>query len=173
MTNHRFCIHISTLLICLISSSAQASGSKDIARCFDANGDITYSDVLCVTFENENPLLMKEDAVQRHIRNKQAFTNDKHSIASVQLSTATNEAIERCQNRFARYFKHKYRSVAEVPAIRFDQLVDQYNKGSNVSISTLGTIQYPGDTANRTLNIECTAQKLGPDASWQIGFREK
>ncbi|WP_455221346.1 hypothetical protein [Kaarinaea lacus] len=157
----------------MTSVSIQASDSRDIARCFDANGDITYSDVLCVTFENDNPLLMKEDAVQRHIRNRKASTSDTRSIASVQLSTVTNEAIDRCQKHFAQYFKQKYHTASEVPPIRFDQLVDQYNKGSNVSISALGTTQYHGDSANHTLNIECTAQKLGPDARWQVGFRQK
>jgi hypothetical protein len=164
--NHRcFSICLSALLTCLIPFSIEASDGKNIARCFDENGDVTYSDVLCATYENDNPLLMKDNAVQRHIKSKEAITNDSGSIANVQLSTVTNEAIERCQQRFARYFNRKYHTTSEVPAIKFDQLVDQYSKGANVSISALGTFQYQDATTSRMLNIECTAQKLGPDAN--------
>lgn len=116
---------------------------------------------------------MSEDAVQRHIRNKAALSKDAGTIASAQLSSVTEEAIDRCQQRFPSYFKRKFRSASHVPSIRFDQLVDQYNKGSRVSISALGSVQYEGNTAGRMINIECTAQKLGADERWQVGFREK
>jgi len=166
-------IYLTTILAYLISFSICASENKNIARCLDENGDATYSDVLCATYENDNPLLMKENAVQHHVREQETKTYSSESITEVQLTTVTNEAIERCQHHFARYFKRKHHALMEVPNIKFDQLVDQYNKGASVSISALGTVQYQDTTTNHTLNIECTAQKLGPDANWQVGFREK
>jgi len=172
--NHRcFSVCLSALLACLIPFGSEASDGKNIARCFDENGDVTYSDVLCATYENDNPLLMKDNAVQRHIKSREAITNDSGSITNIQLSTVTNEAIERCQQQFVRYFKRKYHTTSEAPVIKFDQLVDQYSKGASVSISALGSVQYQDPATSRTLNIECTAQKLGPDANWQVGFREK
>ncbi|KPJ94666.1 MAG: hypothetical protein AMJ55_06005 [Gammaproteobacteria bacterium SG8_15] len=173
MNRHYSLISLSTLIFCCASLPVLAGEPDDIALCFDENGDITYSDVLCATFENNNPLLMSEDAVQRHIRNNETISKEAGTIASAQLSSVTTEAIDRCQQNFSRYFKRKYRSASYVPSIAFDQLVDQYNKGSRVSISAVGSVEYEDNAASRMLNIECTAQKLGADANWQVGYREK
>lgn len=167
-------IYLLTVFSCCFSLPVLAADGRNIARCFDANGDITYSDVLCTTFENDNPHMMSEDAVQRHIRNRQISAIEKAStISPTELSSATDEAIARCQQNFPRYFKRKYRSLSDIPAIEFNQLVDQYSKGSKISISALGSVEYDDSSASRTIKVECTAQKMRADAGWQVGYREK
>ena len=162
------------VIICsLISVPAQAGDKKDIAQCFDAYGDITYSDFLCATFENENPLLMGDDAIQQNIRHKQVVTNTAGTISPTELSSITDQAITHCKEQFARYFKRRHRAATEVPAIEFNQITDQYKKGTNISVSALGSIQYEENAASRATYVECTAQKLHDNSDWQIGFMEK
>ncbi|MCI0505970.1 MAG: hypothetical protein L0Z73_07635 [Gammaproteobacteria bacterium] len=153
--------------------AALAGDNKNIARCFDANGDITYTDFFCYTFENDNPLLMSERAVQRHIRDSPAVTKNAGAISTTKLSSSTSAAIARCTENFARYFKRRYRSALAAPSIEFNQITDQFSNGSNISISALGVIQYEENASSRTANIECTAQKLHADSEWQVGFMEK
>ena len=58
---------ILALLLVFLSTSVSADNGN-IARCLDENGDLTYSDFYCTTYENGNPLLMTEQSINQPIR---------------------------------------------------------------------------------------------------------
>ncbi|HEY5601559.1 MAG TPA: hypothetical protein VIM41_00460 [Gammaproteobacteria bacterium] len=184
------CVGFFTSLPTFAGSYARINtgNNNSIARCFDPHGNITYTDFLCYTYENDNPLLMTDNAVQRHIRTKQAAPGNTAqpkpntynttgntsagALSYSDLSSVANQAVARCTENFARYFKRKYRAGTTVPVIEFSEITHQFAKGTNVSITALGAILVKDNAASREVNIECTAQKLRADLDWQIGFRE-
>ena len=151
-----------------------AAAERDIARCVDENGDLTYTDFLCVTNgQDNNPHLMNEQAVNKSIRSLQPEVTNADTIASAQLQSVTSQAIERCVERFDSYFKRKYPSTSAVTSIEFDEVTDQYMKGNSVSISVIGAIEYAQATEIKTTNVECTVQKFSEGNDWLVGFLEK
>ncbi|MEJ2143488.1 MAG: hypothetical protein P8Y24_14300 [Gammaproteobacteria bacterium] len=151
-----------------------AAAEREIARCIDENGDLTYTDFLCVTnAQDKNSQLMNEQAVDKSIRSLKPEVTNADTIASTQLQSVTSQAIERCVERFDNYFKRKYPARSAVTSMEFDRITDQYMKGNNVSISVIGTIEYAQATEIKTSNIECTVQKFSEGNDWLVGFLEK
>ena len=168
-------LRITLLYSCLffLPTLSLAGDNERIARCFAENGDIIYSDVFCSTFENNNPHFMTEGDVGRNIRATELPLISSGTLSSTELASITDHAISQCAEKFKRYFRRKHRSVAEIPLIAFTDITEQYKKGSNVSISVAGVVQYQGDDTNKNTYIECTAQKLNDSHNWQVGFLEK
>ena len=150
-----------------------AGDDERIARCFAENGDIIYSDFFCSTIENDNPHFMTDDAVGQNIRASELPLISSGTLSSTELASVTDQAVSRCAENFDRYFKRKHRSISEISAIAFTDITQQYKKGSNVSISVAGAVQYVEGDESKTAYIECTAQKLNAATNWQIGFLEK
>ncbi|WP_455199701.1 hypothetical protein [Kaarinaea lacus] len=150
-----------------------AGENARVARCFAENGDVIYSDFLCSTFENKNPHFMSDDAVDQHIRARDLPLISSGTLSSTELSSITDQAVSQCSKRFDQYFKRKHRSVSDAPAIAFTDVTQQYKKGSNVSISVAGVVQYVEGNTSKTAYIECTAQKFNAENNWQVGFLEK
>lgn len=64
----RSALSIPILALSFFSANAIAAGKNDVARCIDANGDVTYTDFYCETTEKSNPMLMTENAIERPVR---------------------------------------------------------------------------------------------------------
>lgn len=163
------------LVICLgfLPTLLVAGDEDQIARCFAENGDIIYSDFLCSTFENKNSNFMSDDAVDKNIRARELPLISSGTLSSTELTSVTDQALSQCAENFNQYFKRKHRSVSDAPAITFTDITQQYKKGSNVSISVAGAIEYVEGNTSKTAYIECTAQKLNAENDWQVGFLEK
>ena len=168
-------IRANLLFYCLLVLPTLILADNDdrVARCFAENGDVIYSDFLCNTFENNNPHFMTDDAVDQNIRARDLPLISSGTLSSTELASITDQAVSQCAENFNQYFKRKHRSVSDTPVIAFTDITQQYKKGSNVSISVAGAVQYmEGDTL-KTTYIECTAQKLDDAINWQVGFLEK
>ena len=177
---------ISALLLVFLSTGVLAD-SANIARCVDENGDLTYSDFYCTTYENGNPLLMTEQSINRPIRldslraRQQRDSGDiktvekvnAGTIPSLRLESVTNDAISRCNQRFKHYFRRNHPHVSQVPSVAFNQITDQFVKGPSISISVAATVQYDVQSSTASSYIECTVQKLSENADWVIGFLER
>ena len=157
----------------LLPALLVADDDDHIARCFAENGDIIYSDFLCSTFENRNPHFMSDDAVDQNIRARELPLISSGTLSSTELASITDQAVSKCAENFNQYFIRKHRSVSDAPAITFTDITQQYKKGSNVSISVAGAVQYEEGNTSKTAYIECTAQKLNAETNWQVGFLEK
>ena len=168
-------IRAALLLFCLLllPMLLEANDENHIARCFAENGDVIYSDFLCSTFEKYNPQFMNEDAVDLNIRASELPLISSGTLSSTELASITDQAVSQCSQHFDRYFKRKHRSVSEVPVIAFTDIMQQYRKEDNVSISVAGAVQYIEDNTSKSAYIECTAQKLGTTKDWHVGFLEK
>lgn len=64
----RSAVSIPILALSFISTNSIAAGKNEVARCIDANGDVTYTDFYCETTESTNPMLMTENAIERPVR---------------------------------------------------------------------------------------------------------
>ena len=157
----------------LLPTLLLANDDERIARCFAENGDIIYSDFLCSTFENSNPHFMSDDAVDKNVRARDLPLISSGTLSSTELASVTDQAVSQCAKSFNQYLKRKHRAVLDTPVIAFTDITQQYKKGSHVSISVAGAVQYMEGTTNKTAYIECTAQKLDNTTNWQVGFLEK
>jgi hypothetical protein len=66
-------ISIPILALSLFTVNSMAAGKNQVARCVDANGDVTYTDFYCETTENSNPMLMTENAIERPVRSDHRY----------------------------------------------------------------------------------------------------
>lgn len=165
---------LSTCLLFVFLVSTTAFADKPIARCVNAQGELTYTDYLCVTEEQgDNPLLMTESAINPSVRAAIPSVVRANTIASNKLKSATTEAQAQCERQFVSYFKRKHPSLSAVPDIEFANIVDQFIKGSNVSISLAALVEYKEGSYSINSNVECTVQRFNANSDWMIGFREK
>jgi hypothetical protein len=91
----------------------------------------------------------------------------------MRLTSVTSEAIDRCKQRFNRYFKRHNRGASQVPAVEFNQITNRYVKGSNVSITVRAALNQPGNADATPYFIECTAQRFANSNEWKVGFLER
>ena len=159
-------------LFCLFSTTVSAE--KPIATCVDEQGDLTYTDYLCETSQpDSNPHLMTESAINPTIRARIPSVVRAEAIRNSQLKSVTAEAQNQCEQRFVHYFKRKHPGVNSIPEVAFTNIVDQYVKGPNVSISLSGNMEYDDNSYSIYSNIECTVQRFKKESDWLIGYRER
>ncbi len=164
---------VSTALLLAFVINTNASAEKPIAKCVSAQGELTFTDYFCETEERgHNPLLMTESAINPSVRTRIPSVIRADTIAANTLKSATSEAQAQCEQRFARFFKRKHPSVSSVPDIEFVDVVDQYIKGSNISISLAAPVEYVDSSYSINSNIECTVQRFKTNSDWMVGFRE-
>ena len=153
--------------------SSFAFAEKPIAKCVNAQGELTYTDYLCETAEpGHNPLLMTDSAINPSVRSMIPSVVRANTIAANTLKSATVEAQSQCEQRFVKYFKRRHPSIKAVPDIEFSQVVDQFIKGSNISISLSAPMEFTSDAYSLNANVECTVQRFRENSDWIIGFRE-
>ena len=164
-------LSVALFITFLISSNTYAG--QPIAKCVNAQGELTFTDFLCVTEEpGHNPLLMTESAINPSVRSRIPSVVKADTIAENTLKSATSEAQAQCEKRFVSYFKRKHPSISSVPDIEFVNVVDQFVKGSNISISLAGPVEYVDNAYSINTNIECTVQRFKNNSDWMVGFRE-
>jgi hypothetical protein len=160
------------LLAFLVSTTAFAG--QPIAKCVNAQGELTFTDYFCETAEpGNNPLLMTEKAINPSVRAVIPSVVRANTITSGKLKSATTEAQAQCERQFVNYFKRRHPSLSSVPDIEFANVVDQFIKGPNVSISLAGLVEYTEGSYSVNSNIECTVQRFKANGDWMIGFREQ
>lgn len=154
--------------------STNAFAENPIAKCVDVHGDLTFTDYLCVTDEQgSNPLLMTEKAINPSVRARIPSVIKADTIAANKIRSATSEARNECSQKFVKYFRKKHPSISTIPDIEFTDVVDQYIKGANVSISLSGPVKYVDNTYAVNSNIECTVQRFKSTSEWLVGYRER
>ena len=164
---------LSTVLFFAFVISTNAYAEKPIAKCVSAKGELTFTDYLCETEERgHNPLLMTESAINPSVRTRIPSVVRADTIAANTLKSARSEAQAQCEQRFSKYFKRKHPAVSQVPDIEFVAVVDQYLKGSNISISLASPVEYVDNSYAVNANIECTVQRFKTESDWMVGFRE-
>ena len=163
-----------TILFTALVFTSNAHAGKTIAKCVDSEGDLTYTDHYCETAEpGNNPLLMNESAINPTVHARIPSVVRADAIASSKLKSATKEAQSQCAKRFVKYFRSKHPSIKQVPNVEFKNVVDQYLKGSNVSVSLSGAVEYVDDNYSVNSYIECTVQRFKPTSDWLVGYRER
>lgn len=161
------------LILTLIAINTAFAG-KPIARCVNNEGELIFTDYLCETSETgQNPLLMTETATNPSVRARIPSVVKADAIATSKLKSATAEAQAQCQQRFSKYFKRKHPSIDTVPNVEFTQVVDQFMKGSDISVSLSGALEYVNDNYAVNSSVECTVQRFNPSSDWLVGFRER
>lgn len=170
-------IHSAThaaIFLTIILFTTSANAEQNIAKCIDAQGDLTYTDYLCVTEETgDNPLLMTEDSTTPTVRAKIPSVIKAEAIAANRIQSATIEAKNECEQRFVKYFRRKHPGIEDIPQVDFNNVVDQYIKDVNVSVSLSGNVEYSSDSRFINSNIECTVQRFSANSDWLVGYREK
>jgi len=162
---------LSTLAVLVLSSQVQAG--KPIARCVSANGELTFTDVFCVTDEpGDNPLLMTESATTPSVRTTIPSVVRAQAIASSELKSATSEAQNQCEKQFTKFFRRKHPGISSIPDVQFSEVVDQFKKGPKVSVSLSAAVEYTGNSETVYSNVECTVQRFKEQSDWIVGFRE-
>lgn len=165
--------NVFAVLLFFLFVSSSAIAAKPIAKCVNSQGELTFTDYFCETAEpGHNPLLMNETAINPTVRAKIPSVVKAETIADSSLKSATSEAQSQCEQRFVNYFKRKHPSINSVPEVQFSQIVDQFIKGTNISISLIAPVEYQDDTYSINANIECTVQRFKANSDWVIGFRE-
>ena len=164
---------ISTFFVTLLLSFSSFAATP-IATCVDEQGDLTYTDHFCETaFPENNPNLMTENATSPTIRARIPSVIRAEAIASNTIKSATNDARSECEQRFVKYFKRKHPSIKEVPNVNFSRVVDQFLKGSNISVSLSGNVEYIDNDYTVFSNVECTVQRFKASSDWMVGYRER
>lgn len=166
-----------TIAVCLFASfvfAGSAYAGKPIAKCINAEGELIFTDYLCETAEpGHNPLLMNETAINPSVRSRIPSVVKADTIVSSQLKSATAEAQAQCEQQFGNYFKRKHPSVESIPRVEFTNIIDQFIKGSDVSVSLSGTVEYNDDSYAVNSSIECTVQRFKSASEWFVGYRER
>jgi len=162
---------LSLLLVTLFVLSSHVHAAKPIAKCVSAEGELTYTDFLCVTDEQgDNPMLMTDSAINPSVRSRIPSVVRADAIATQTLKTATSEAQNQCEQQFVKYYRRKYPGVSTVPSVQFTEIVDQFINGSKISVSLNAPIDHNNESYS---TIECTVQRFKPNSDWMVGFRER
>lgn len=165
----------SSLLILAFAASlsTQVMAERTIAKCVNAQGELTFTDFLCETTEaGHNPLLMTESATTPSVRSRIPSVIKADKIAENKLRSATSDAQTQCNEKFSRYFKRRHPEANSVPSVEFSNVVDQFINGPNISISLSAPVEYADSSYSTYSSVECTVQRFKADSNWVVGFRE-
>ena len=161
------------LFIALFSINTAFAG-KPIAKCVSKEGELIFTDYLCETAEpGDNPLLMSESAINPSVKARIPSVVKADALTTSKLKSATTEAQAQCEQRFSKYFKRRHPSIGAVPKVEFTNVVDQFIKGSDISVSLSGTAEYVDNNYAINSRIECTVQRFKPASEWFVGYRER
>jgi len=158
----------------LASYAGNSQAIENIAQCIDEQGNITYTDVFCITTVNVSPSQsLGTTSASYDGQSPLGARSTNPTISPTRLSSVTDQALSECSKEFSTFFRRKHPTVSPIPDVLFNNIVDQYMKGSNISISLSGEIEYSSHSQLMKTNVECTVQKLQASNEWMIGFQER
>jgi len=168
---------LSVILLAVYASTSPADGN--ITQCVDEQGHFTFTDVFCVTTGVIKPgqglgsVSLSSHGQSSEMVSRLTQPPNSPAISPTLLASVTDQALSQCNQKFNAFFRRKHPAITPIPAIEFNNIVDQFAKGTNISISLGGAVEYSTNDQLITASIECTVQKLHAQNDWLVGFQER